>query len=144
MPNRLRLNDSVTLLLWKLTSQTNRGMQEALKPLGFHPREGAILASIGQLGPLSQRRLSQLLEIDRSTMVTSVDRLEELNLVEREACATDRRVALVTLTSRGEQALREAKRQLDDFESGLLSGLTKTEQAVLRETLRKVATPEQT
>lgn len=143
MPNRLRLNDSVTLLLWKLTSQTNRGMQEALTPLGLHPRESAILASIGQLGALSQRRLSQLLEIDRSTMVTSVDRLEELKLVEREACATDRRVALVTLTSRGEQALREAKRQLDDFEAGLLSPLTKAEQAVLRETLRKIAIPEQ-
>ena len=143
MPNRLRFTDSISLLLLTLSSRVSAGMRDALMPLGLQPRETGILASVSQLGAMSQRRLSQLLEIDRSTMVTCVDRLQSLKLVERELSPADRRVALVTLTARGEQAVRDAKRQLDGFESELLATLTKTEQVAFREALAKVASPRQ-
>ena len=138
VPNRLRLTDSISLLLTKLNSRTGVGMVDALEPLGMQPRETAILASVSQFGAMSQRQLSQLLGIDRSTMVTCVDRLQALKLAERQPRPDDRRVALVTLTARGEQAVRDAKRLLDAFESELLAPLTKPEQAAFREALVKM------
>jgi DNA-binding MarR family transcriptional regulator len=139
VPNRLRFTDSISLLFSTLSSRTSGGMVDALKPLGLQPRETGILASVNQFGAMSQRRLSQLLGIDRSTMVTCVDRLEGLKLVEREPCPNDRRVTLITLTARGEQAVRDAKRQLDTFEAQMLAPLTKAEQMTLRETLGKIS-----
>lgn len=117
-------------------------MSEALEPLGLRARESGVLAVVGQLGPTSQRRLSQLLEIDRSSMVQCVDRLEGLKLVARQPSPEDRRVAAVTITLRGEQTLRDAKRKLDVYEAELLAPLTKSEQATLRELLAKLAQPE--
>jgi DNA-binding MarR family transcriptional regulator len=113
-------------------------MVEALASLALQPRETGVLAAVGQFGPISQRRLSHLLEIDRSSMVTCVDRLQSLKLVTREADPEDRRVTLVTLTSRGEQAVRDAKRELDALESELLLPLTKAEQTAFRESLGKL------
>lgn len=134
----VRVVDSLSFLINKLAQLAGRGMTEALAPLGVLPRESGILAALTEFGPMSQQRIGALLVIDRTTMVVSIDRLEELELVERTAHPDDRRVFLVALTPKGVKATRDAKRRLEAFEDELLAPLSAGERAAFRDALLRV------
>ncbi len=57
--------------------------------------------------PLSMRELADRLFLDPSNLTALVDRLEDLDLVERTSDAGDRRVKRLVLTPRGAQASGE-------------------------------------
>src|SRR4029453_10674317 len=62
----------------------------ALAPYGIDGRELAVLVSLDERDPLSQREAAQRLGIDRTTMVALVDRLEGKGLAERRRAPADR------------------------------------------------------
>lgn len=134
----IRVADSLSFLINKLAQLAGRKMAEALQPLQMQARESGILAAIAQLGPMSQQQLGEVLLIDRTTMVLSIDRLEELDFVERAAHPKDRRVSLIRLTRRGEGAMLEAKRRLEECEAALLTPLDAEEQTRFRESLFRI------
>lgn len=137
-PSDVRVADSLSFLINKLAQLAGRGMSEALAPLGISPRESGILAAIHQFGPMSQQRIGELLRIDRTTMVLSVDNLAELGLAERTLHPTDRRVFLIALTDLGAQAVPDAQRRLEAFERALLQPLSEDEQVALRDALYRI------
>ena len=132
-PRPVRVGESLSFLLNKLAQLAGRRMSEALAPLGVQPRESGILAAVAQFGPMSQQRLGEVLAIDRTTMVLSVDRLEELSLVQRTLHPEDRRVFLINLTEKGRVAVPDARRRLEAFEADLLSPLAPREQRQFRD-----------
>ena len=142
----VKVADSLSFLLNKLAQLAGRRMAEALAPLGVQPRESGILAAIAQFGAMSQQRIGEILLIDRTTMVMSVDRLEELGLVERVRQPSDRRVFLVELTEKGRAAVPQAQRMLEAFEAELLAPLSAEEQrrfrAAVYELVRETLRPE--
>jgi DNA-binding MarR family transcriptional regulator len=144
---KLRSNDeplvagSFSFLVNKLAQIAGRGQAEVLAPLGIAPRESGILAALTEFGPMSQQRIGELLLVDRSTMVLSIDHLEELGFVERTVHPTDRRVFLVALTSRGKVATRDAKKRLEAFETQLLAPLSRPERAQFRAALGRLVAP---
>jgi DNA-binding MarR family transcriptional regulator len=58
-------------------------------------------------GPF-QRQLREMLGVSRATISRMLFSLEELGLVQRRRCATDRRQLHVSLTAHGESRLRDA------------------------------------
>lgn len=146
-PHRaVKVADSLSFLLNKLAQLAGRRMAEALVPLGVQPRESGILAAIAQFGAMSQQRIGEILLIDRTTMVMSIDRLEELGLVERVRKPSDRRVFLVELTEKGRSAVPQAQRLLESFEAELLAPLSAEDQrrfrAAVYALVRETLTPE--
>jgi len=90
--------------------------------------------------PMSQRTLAGLVDVEGSSMVAMLDRLERDGLVERLASPTDRRVKLVGLTEAGRQVYREVRREADAMRRSLLAGVDPQELAAatrLLETLRR-------
>ena len=81
---------------------------EAAAGLGVGPQ--LVLKAVAELGPSSQRALSDALRIDRSVMVGLCDGLERAGLVRRERVAGDRRAYAVTLTDAGRERLAVAER----------------------------------
>ena len=66
-------------------------------------------------GPPEGLRPSELVDrvlLTKSGITRALDRVERRGLVERRACATDRRGQLVALTTRGRNALRRASPRL--------------------------------
>jgi MarR family transcriptional regulator, organic hydroperoxide resistance regulator len=57
--------------------------------------------------PLAMRELADRLYLDPSNLTALVDRLEELELVERTADADDRRVKRLVITARGSELSQE-------------------------------------
>jgi len=80
---------------------------ETLRPSGLRVTQFSILGLIARLGAANVTQLTQVLEIDQTTLTRSLKTLESDELIERVAQA-DARVKVVRLTAKGKQAVRAA------------------------------------
>jgi MarR family transcriptional regulator, lower aerobic nicotinate degradation pathway regulator len=87
----------------------------------------AILASLEEFGPSSQRDVSARLRFDPSDLVTFVDALERQGLVVRARDADDRRRYSLTLTPAGRRALRRRMRETTAFNEEFFAPLSTAE-----------------
>jgi DNA-binding MarR family transcriptional regulator len=110
----------------------------ALAPYGIDGRELAVLVSLDERDPLSQREAAQRLGIDRTTMVALVDRLEGKGLAERRRHADDRRRNVVALTAAGRETLQRASVAAEDAERRFLEPLSAAEARGFRNALRRL------
>ena len=74
-------------------------------PPGIPQRYHQVLQSLSDLGPRSQHELSELLHVNRTTMVELIDAMEHANLLTRRRNPTDRRSYALQLTPTGRQML---------------------------------------
>lgn len=111
----------------------------ATMPAGVPIRDYEVLQTLADLGPSSQRRLSELLWVNRTIMVKLVDALESHGLVERRRDPADRRSYALELTPGGEQIRAELSMAADDAEAGLTAPLSARERTALRKLLSAIA-----
>ena len=111
----------------------------ALAPYGITGRELAVLMSIDDLTPLSQQDVADRLGVDRTTMVTLIDGLEDKELVERRPDAEDRRRNVVVLTRAGQATMAEGVEAAEAAEQQFLSKLSAAEVASLKAALQAIA-----
>ncbi|MBC6467436.1 MarR family winged helix-turn-helix transcriptional regulator [Actinomadura alba] len=103
------VSDDVVLgaLLATAHQYARRALNEALAPLNIEARHYGVLAALDRDGPASQRRLSALLDLDKSAMVRIMDELERRGLATRNRDARDRRSYAIELTPEGRRKARE-------------------------------------
>jgi DNA-binding MarR family transcriptional regulator len=112
---------------------------EHLASSGVNARELAVLMLLDSHEPESQQHAAGRLGVDRTTMVGLLDGLEGKGLVARQADAGDRRRNVIVLTGAGRRTLKKATAASDEAERQLLSGLSETDAARLRDLLGRVA-----
>jgi DNA-binding MarR family transcriptional regulator len=113
----------------------------ALSPLGLTPPQLRALEAIQKEQPLSQTRLGELVNMDRSTIVHVVDHFEALGAASREADPSDRRSHAVVLTKKGIDLLGQAQIRARDVETEFLSPLSDPEREALHGLLHKLFDP---
>ena len=106
---------------------------------GLHPREFGVLAVVSHEPGITQQAVGEAAGVDPSTMVATLDSLEERGLAERRSHETDRRKRAVYLTKRGEEVAREARRLGVEVGREAFSALTAEERKQLDMLLRKLA-----
>jgi MarR family transcriptional regulator, transcriptional regulator for hemolysin len=94
----------------------------ALAEHGLTVREYCVLWKADE-GERTQQEIAELAGLDKSTLVLTLDRLEERGLVERRVSDADRRARVVAVTPRGGALYRTAQKAYDE---------------VTRETLRRL------
>jgi DNA-binding MarR family transcriptional regulator len=109
----------------------------AMATLDLRPVHYDFLASLGENGPLAQKDLARLLEVDAARIVALTDELQARGLVDRSVDARDRRRNLVSLTRAGRTLTAKAQRLSSAVEEDLLARLSAAERAELRALLRK-------
>jgi DNA-binding MarR family transcriptional regulator len=107
--------------------------------LGVHPREFGVLAVVQREPGITQQAVGEAAGVDPSTMVATLDALEERGLAERRPHASDRRKRAVHLTERGQEVTRRAQRIGKEVGQELLGPLSADERRQLNALLRKVA-----
>lgn len=112
-------------------------LNAALEPLGLQGRHFGVLISLAEEGPVSQRRLTDRAGSDKSTMVRTIDELEDRGLCQRRVSPKDRRVNLVQLTDSGRDMLQRAKAVAGNTAEPLFAGLSAQQQADLRDLLAR-------
>lgn len=97
-----------------------------------------VLACLAANGPLSQREVSERIDIDPGDLVGVIDALEKLGYVIRERDPRDRRRYALELTEAGRQALHERRKCAVRMNDALFAPLTRDEREQLEHLLLRV------
>ncbi len=135
------LSESVGFLLSKAADLATADFEQSLRPYAIKARDYGVLTLLHQRGALSQQRIGEHLQIDRTTMVAVIDDLEGAELVTRMRDPADRRRYAVTLTGKGCELFDGALSQVDrEVHDAFLAPLSAAERdALLDMLLRLVA-----
>jgi DNA-binding MarR family transcriptional regulator len=106
---------------------------------GLHPKEFGALSVIADRDGQTQQALGAAAGVDPSTMVATLDHLEQRGLAQRRPHPNDRRKRAIYLTAEGERILVEARQLAAETGDELLGSLTADERAELNRLLRKLA-----
>jgi DNA-binding MarR family transcriptional regulator len=104
--------------------------------IGISPGLFGILVVIGENPGLTQQALANAAHLDRSTVVTVIDKLEDRGLVERRAA--DRRSNGLFLADKGAALLRGLKRKVVQHERRVVQNLSARERAQLVALLQRI------
>ena len=103
---------------------------------GISPGLFGILVVIGENPGLTQQALANAAHLDRSSVVTVLDKLEDRGLVERRAA--DRRSNGLFLAESGVALLRELKRKVARHERRVVENLSTAERKQLVALLQRI------
>ena len=127
--------DSAGLLLALLGQQAMRRLRAAHTAERLSPRQFHLLGLLHDRGPITQRDLGTLMDIDPSVLVTLLNPLEADGYLARERDPADRRRHVVNLTTAGKRQLKRAAQAQRDVEDQLFAGLSDTQREQLRKLL---------
>lgn len=133
------LSRHLCYLLVTLGKRSQRMFTDVLAPHGLRPLHFDVLAVVDELGPISQARTAELLQIEPANLVALIDMLETRGLLERRASADDRRRYELTLTMEGQRLYKELGKAALHAEAMVGAGLTRQEMTVLRDMLTRLA-----
>ncbi|MGO9791888.1 MAG: MarR family winged helix-turn-helix transcriptional regulator [Solirubrobacteraceae bacterium] len=108
-------------------------------PPGIPQRYHQVLQSLSDLGPRSQHELSELLHVNRTTMVELIDAMEHANLVTRRRNPSDRRSYALQLTPTGQQMLQRLTAAVDRADAQLTATLSDRERQRIQTLLEAIA-----
>ncbi|GAA2814308.1 MarR family transcriptional regulator [Kitasatospora sp. CM 4170] len=112
-------------------------MAAAFTGLGITPRAYSVLFHAME-AERTQIQLAELADLDKTTMVVTVDELERAGLAERRPSATDRRARIVSVTEAGERAVERGTEIADRVHREVLESLPDAERAVFVSALSRL------
>jgi DNA-binding MarR family transcriptional regulator len=129
--------DHIGFLLLTIARTLRMRTREAVLKQGIDLNHIGPITVLAGGQELSQRDLGRSLRTDRTTMVRTIDELEERKLVERGA-SKDRRMQSIRLTAAGRNLARELHRSVRLAERDVLGALSRVEIEQLRSLLVRV------
>jgi DNA-binding MarR family transcriptional regulator len=106
--------------------------------LGVTARQFAALNMIREQPDVDQVRLSQMIAMDKTTIVKVIDRLVEKGLITRTRSPTDRRANVLNITPQGQKILKEIEPLLDRSDRRILAPLGQADQRKFMELLSQL------
>jgi len=100
--------------------------------------EAHAIEILGKYGEMKMKNLAQYLGVTTGTTTVTVDRLEKKEYARRESVKEDRRVHLITLTAKGQQAFAEHHQYHCNLTEQILSVLSSEENEQLLKILKKI------
>lgn len=137
-PERIRVLPS--WLLGRAAARGHRLVGEALGREGMRMMHHAVLATVAELGPVSQADLGRILRVDPKDMVAIIADLHRDGLVRRTPDPADRRKNAISVTGAGDERLRRSARLGDEANDRLTAALTPDERAQLVDLLTRIVT----
>jgi MarR family transcriptional regulator, temperature-dependent positive regulator of motility len=125
----------LAMLLAKLSKVVYRKTEEALP--GISVKEYMALSNLDERG-VPQQRLAESLHMDENNLVLLLNGLEEAGSIARRRDPDDRRRHIVEITAGGKKVLERAERGMAKLEEELLTALSPSEQAALKQLVRRV------
>jgi DNA-binding MarR family transcriptional regulator len=127
-------SEAWSLMHWLMVTNKQRLMAMG-QEFDLAPQQMIALRMLGS-GPRKMSELAQALFCDNSNVTGIVDRLEERDLVHREAAEGDRRVKLLVLTKEGEKIRHEITKRMAEPPPPIAS-LSEKDQRALRDILKR-------
>lgn len=113
-------------------------MSAAFEEIGITPRAYCVLFHALE-EERTQIQLAEISDLDKTTMVVTVDELEKAGLAERRPSSRDRRARVISVTEAGERIVAEGTRIADGVHREVLEALPEGERDVLVGALTRLA-----
>jgi DNA-binding MarR family transcriptional regulator len=114
-------------------------MAAALAEIGLTARMHCVLVHALQ-EERTQIQLAELGDMDKTTMVVTVDALEEAGLAERRPSSTDRRARIIVVTEKGAEVARRSQEIVDGVHRAALAALPEDEAEALVRAMNRLVT----
>jgi MarR family transcriptional regulator for hemolysin len=112
-------------------------MAAALAEIGLTARMHCVLVhALDQ--ERTQAQLAELGDMDKTTMVVTVDALEKAGLAERRPSSTDRRARVIAITAKGAEAAKQSQRIVDGVHAAAMGTLPASERDCLLRALDRL------
>lgn len=132
------LSDDMTWLLGRAAYALGTRMLTTLQQqVGISVRAYNVLLAAAQ-AERTQTSLGDVVGLDKTTMVVTVDELEDLRLVQRRPAPGDRRARLITPTPAGLEVIAQAADIVAGTEDDVLHGLSADQRQALRYALQNL------
>ncbi|WP_433497395.1 MarR family winged helix-turn-helix transcriptional regulator [Sphaerimonospora sp. CA-214678] len=112
-------------------------MAAALAEIGLTPRMHCVLVHALE-EERTQIQLAEIGDMDKTTMVVTIDALEQAGLAERRPSSTDRRARIVAVTEQGARMARRSQEIVDGVHRAVMESLPKEEAEVLVRALNRL------
>ena len=106
----------------------------ALAEIDITPRDQCVLWHALE-GERTQIQLAELADLDKTTMVVTIDRLEQAGLAERRPSSKDRRARIISVTGEGRRVVAEGAEIVDRVHSEVLAALPPEERRAFADAL---------
>lgn len=127
----------LAFLLAHATHVLQTELTAELAGLGITPRGHCVL-SAALTGEKTQIQLADMCQLDKTTMVVTVDELEKAGLVERQTSATDRRARIIVVTDVGRKVNASAQDVVARVYEDVLSALPTDERTAFMSGLTRL------
>ncbi|WP_333771394.1 MarR family winged helix-turn-helix transcriptional regulator [Streptomyces sp. IBSBF 2435] len=127
----------VSYLLQHTAHVLTTQMTAALAEIGMSPRAHCVLAHAAQT-ERTQAQLAELSDLDKTTMVVTVDHLERAGLAERVPSATDRRARTIRVTAAGAEVVAAGQEIVDRVHGNVLGALPEPERSAFVAALNRL------
>jgi MarR family transcriptional regulator, transcriptional regulator for hemolysin len=134
-----RTDADLMLLLGQTTHVLATEMAAGLERAGISPRAHCVLSK-AMAGDFTQGHLAELCDLDRTTMVATLDELEAAGMAERRPAPGDRRARIIAVTAAGERKVAEAQAIVDGIYEDVLGTLPARERAAFVAALERLVT----
>jgi DNA-binding MarR family transcriptional regulator len=115
-------------------------IETALMSTGLTTRQHQVLTAALD-AEHTQTQLANILGLDKTTMMVTLDELEREGLAERRPVPSDRRARLVAVTADGRKLLRKADKAFGEANERVLMRLPEAERSVFLQALERLACP---
>lgn len=95
-----------------------------LDPLGVQPGYLAVLIRLWEQDDITQKALSETMDIEQATLSNTLKRMERDQLISRQPNSKDRRRHMIRLTDHGRRLEKPVHEALDDLRLLVNQGLT--------------------
>jgi MarR family transcriptional regulator for hemolysin len=124
-----QLCEDLCWLLSKASHSLTTELSAALEGVGVSPRAYCVLTS-AMRGEYTQTQLARMVDLDKTTMVVTLDELEAAGLAERRPSTSDRRARVIAVTAAGRRKVRQAEEITERIRGDVLGVLAPEEREV--------------
>lgn len=134
----MSVTDELTAELFTFFNDFSSWENSVIRSSDLSVSEAHAIEILGKHGPMNMKNLAQKLGVTTGTTTVTVDRLEKNEYAERQPVKEDRRVHLITLTTKGKRAFAEHHRYHSDLTEQILSALSAEESEQFLAILKKI------
>jgi DNA-binding MarR family transcriptional regulator len=132
-----RTEPDLSFLLDHISHVLRTQMAAALAEIGLTARMHCVLVHALE-EERTQIQLAELGDMDKTTMVVTVDALEKAGLAERRPSSTDRRARIIAVTELGAEVARRSQEIVDGAHRAVLDALPEDEGEVLIRAMKRL------
>lgn len=130
----------LTFLVHAAAARMTADLDRAAVEIGLKDaRDWLVLAALDDGRPRTQLELSRVVCVDKTTLISVLDRLEQRELVARKVDPSDRRVRIPQITAAGRRVYAKFEKARNAAESSALEGVDDADRALLLNLLARIA-----